>query len=604
MAELSGLEVLALTKEIDEALKGTYINNIYSIQDGQILRFRAPDGRDVRLILSPRYGAWVSERVSEREETTEFTTTLRRLLERARFVAASQVDLDRILVLELGGASTMRLLLEQMPPGNIIITDADGRILAIRDEVRSPRRRLVRGGSYVPPKQTRASPDAVRTQDITGFIQGEGTCGKAVGRHVSLPRKYVQEVLGRIGLEESLPSTRLSGRESELVGAIEDLIGEARNSPAPCVVESDEGDEIMVVRPVAHELKMKAPTVSSICDSILLERLLQPAESGSTEAGRKSTELQASVDRLLREEESLREQASKARELAQRALAANSAVEASMLVAELKVRVRKAPTSPAAAASLAYDLAKELEGKAEEVARAAKRLRAKVPKAVAPSARARLPARSRQWYEKFRWFRTSGGKLAVGGRDAASNSILVKRHLDVGDVVFHASLHGSPFFVLKHGGEQSEDEARELAQATVAFSSAWKTGLGSADAFWVHPEQVKAAAPSGEYLPRGSFAITGKKNLMARNIVEIAVGVTPERELTAAPEGSFKGRSLGYVVVRPHHEKASETAKKVLKELASSVEDWPGYSLDDVLRVLPSGGGKVVRRGGPSAARQ
>jgi DNA-directed RNA polymerase subunit H (RpoH/RPB5) len=144
-------------------------------------------------------------------------------------------------------------------------------------------------------------------------------------------------------------------------------------------------------------------------------------------------------------------------------------------------------------------------------------------------------------------------------------------------------------------------EVRELAQATVAFSSAWKTGLGSADAFWVYPEQVKAAAPSGEYLPRGSFAITGKKNLAPRNVVEIAVGLTPSKELTAAPENSFRGRSLGYVVVKPHNEKSSETAKKVLKDLVSTVEDWPGYALDDVLRVMPAGGGKVVRKVGPSA---
>src|SRR3989344_2851034 len=57
--------------------------------------------------------------------------------------------------------------------------------------------------------------------------------------------------------------------------------------------------------------------------------------------------------------------------------------------------------------------------------------------------------RKREWYEKFRWFVSSEGFLAVGGRDATSNEIVVKKHTEANDLVFHTDMAGSPFFVVK-----------------------------------------------------------------------------------------------------------------------------------------------------------
>jgi len=38
--------------------------------------------------------------------------------------------------------------------------------------------------------------------------------------------------------------------------------------------------------------------------------------------------------------------------------------------------------------------------------------------------------RKKHWFEKFRWFYTSTGKLVVGGRDATTNEIVIKKHVD------------------------------------------------------------------------------------------------------------------------------------------------------------------------------
>ena len=187
---------------------------------------------------------------------------------------------------------------------------------------------------------------------------------------------------------------------------------------------------------------------------------------------------------------------------------------------------------------------------------------------------------------------SSGGRLAVGGRDAQSNTLLVKRHLGEGDVAYHADLFGSPFFVLKDGTAQSEEEVLELAQATVSFSSGWKTGLGAADAYWVNKNQVSSTTESGEYLARGSFVIRGKKNFVRHALIQVAVGIDEMGRVVAGPESAVAKSCLRYVVLIPHREKASDTAKKVLRELSEGKSEVPLPSLDDVVRALPAGGGR------------
>ena len=161
--------------------------------------------------------------------------------------------------------------------------------------------------------------------------------------------------------------------------------------------------------------------------------------------------------------------------------------------------------------------------------------------------------RERQWFERYRWFVTSDGRLALGGRDSTSNSIVVNKYVTKNDVVFHADLHGSPFFVLRNRAQQSappsDDIALEMSQATVGFSRAWKDELGSADVYWVYPDQIKKGAPTGEYLPRGSFFIEGKKNFVRHVKVELSVGIMSSSELPESdgigPRGIKRKSEIG-----------------------------------------------------------
>src|SRR3989339_765494 len=92
--------------------------------------------------------------------------------------------------------------------------------------------------------------------------------------------------------------------------------------------------------------------------------------------------------------------------------------------------------------------------------------------------------RKREWYEQFHWFFSSEGFLCIGGKDATSNDIIIKKYTEAEDLVFHTDMAGSPFYVVKNGQEAGERTITETAQAVAANSRAWKLGHGSADVFY------------------------------------------------------------------------------------------------------------------------
>ncbi|MBD3164252.1 DUF814 domain-containing protein [Candidatus Woesearchaeota archaeon] len=193
----------------------------------------------------------------------------------------------------------------------------------------------------------------------------------------------------------------------------------------------------------------------------------------------------------------------------------------------------------------------------------------------------------KEWYEKFRWFFSSEGFLVIGGRDATTNEIIIKKHTSDNDIVFHTDLAGSPFFVVKtEGREAGEKTLKETADATVTFSRVFKLGQSSSPVFWVRPEQVSKEAQAGEYLTKGAFMIRGKTNYID-NKINLAVGKLEDGRLMAGPTEAVKKHCREFMILEQGDEKSSKAAKKIRARL--------GGSLDDIIRILPAGGISVKK---------
>jgi predicted ribosome quality control (RQC) complex YloA/Tae2 family protein len=194
--------------------------------------------------------------------------------------------------------------------------------------------------------------------------------------------------------------------------------------------------------------------------------------------------------------------------------------------------------------------------------------------------------RKKEWYEKFHWFISSEDFLCIGGRDATSNEIIIKKHTEKEDLVFHTDMAGSPFFVIKNGQEAKEITIEETAQAVAVYSRAWKLGHTSADVFYVKPDQVSKEAQAGEYMSKGSFMVRGKTTYLHPK-VQYAIGLLNE-EIIGGPITAIKNKTKNFVTVIPGREKKSAAAKKIRSKLK-------GGDLDDIIKFLPAGGAEIKK---------
>jgi len=178
-----------------------------------------------------------------------------------------------------------------------------------------------------------------------------------------------------------------------------------------------------------------------------------------------------------------------------------------------------------------------------------------------------------KWYMKFRWFISSDGLLCIGGRDAITNDIIIKKYAEKDDLVLHTEMPGSPFFVIKSEGKDIPDTTmEEAAIATASFSRAWREGIGSAEVYVVQPNQVKKELG----LPRGSFMIHGKRRYF-QAVIKLYIGMNIQGYLECGPV------PLEFGLV-PEGKK-SDCAKKIQQKIMD-LHDVK-FELDDIIRALP-----------------
>jgi len=179
----------------------------------------------------------------------------------------------------------------------------------------------------------------------------------------------------------------------------------------------------------------------------------------------------------------------------------------------------------------------------------------------------------KKWYMKFHWFISSEGFLCIGGRDATTNEIIIKKHIDEGDLVFHTDLVGSPFFVIKAEGKTiSKQTIEEASIATASFSRAWNQGLRTAEVYHISKDQVKKDLT----LPKGAFMIYGKREYQTP-VIKLYIGVNKDNYLECSPvKKDFELKQEG---------KRTDTAKLIQKKLMEKYNIK--YPLDDIVQILP-----------------
>ncbi|HLD58029.1 MAG TPA: NFACT RNA binding domain-containing protein [archaeon] len=201
--------------------------------------------------------------------------------------------------------------------------------------------------------------------------------------------------------------------------------------------------------------------------------------------------------------------------------------------------------------------------------------------------------RKHSWFESFHWFFSSDGFLVIAGRSAKQNEELVKKHLEAGDLFFHADIQGGAATIIKAEGKKiPEITMLEAANFAGVFSKAWQSGMSNVDVYAVSKEQVSKKAMSGESLATGGFMIYGKREWFKAEM-KLAVGLKKEDEnftVISGPLSAVKKQSVAFLEIRQGSMKASDAAKKILKMLSAQAKQELQINLDEAIKMLPSSG--------------
>ncbi|HYA10152.1 MAG TPA: NFACT family protein, partial [Thermoplasmata archaeon] len=504
--------------------------------------------------------------------------------------------------------------------GNIVLA-RDGKVVAVQHAKRWARRDLRPGAPYSRPP-ARADAFGLGVAEIEAELARSRTdLASTLAARLALGGPVAEEVIARGGWDPTSPAA--TGAHELAPGvhaALRELLAEVGDSPRGFVARRD---EVVVDASPYRSRRWEAvsgvevverPTFSEAAVEFFAS-LLRPAvspEDAARAAERAGLERLRDRQRVALEELAGAVAARKAD--ADAILAHFPEAEAALLAAAaadappktVRVEVGGRPVElPAGgtvreAARTLYEegkrLSVKLEGAREALQATEARLAQGVTRAAAAVAAREAPRRRREarWFEKFRWFVSSEGVLVLGGRDASSNDVLVRRHLKEGDVYLHADLQGAASVVVKKATPPAvltETTLREAAQWAVAFSKAWRAGLASASAFWATPDQVSKTAGSGEFVPRGAWVVRGTKHFVPDVPLELGVGPVrydDEESLWVAPPDAVRARGTVRFLISPGEERERPSREVELsREL--------GVSRSRLQPLLPAGG-LTVRR--------
>ncbi|MDE1825973.1 MAG: NFACT family protein [Thaumarchaeota archaeon] len=635
---LSGIELSYLVNEISSKTKDYYVSNIYGITRNSLLfKLHHPEKPDLLLMFST-FGFWITNvKISQMEEN-RLVKRLRNDLLRSRIISVEQIGSERIVQVTFSGFNQEFILIgEFFGDGNILLCNKEMKILSLLHSIDVRHRKLGVGLTYATPPSSGSDIFKVTQKDLEEIKSASTVTVRWIGRTLGLPTKYAEEIMKKSDVDgQRLGNTLTSEEVASMYQATREMIEKVVNGKHdPYIVHDDKGADVYPI-PLGDISQKNVTKVSSFMeglDALFSENLLEQGKTSKTDT----------VSQKIIETEHKLEEQNKAISLVKLRAKAISNVAKTLFglasfgvtsiedprvppllqernsslvrengilminVEEDKVKINPQSSIQAIASILFNESKRQLkaiETIESEKIKTEKNLAAFRKQAtITQDSIVFSIQKKKEWYERYRWFYTSDGLLAIGGRDSSSNSSVIRKHLGKNDRVFHAEIVGSPFFILKDSEDEIASSVTEVAQATVCFSRAWREGLYGLNAYWVKPDQIKMGAPTGQFLAKGAFPIEGTRNFVQVSNLQLAIGLHQKNDsytIMSGPLSAVKTRCLFYVIIEPSGTDMTDLAKKIRLEflkLAENQDVVKAFNIDDFIRALPAGDSHIVESG-------
>ena len=627
---LAGIELNFLVNKISEEVQGYYVSNIWGItKDSILFKLHHPEKSDIFMMISTE-GVWLTSVKIDPIEPNRLLKRLRSDLLRFKIKKIEQKGSERIAYFTFAGFDKEFVIIgEFFGDGNILLCNDEMKILALQHAIDVRHRTLGVGMTYATPPSSGLDVFNISELDFEDLKKSELIAGKWFGRTLGLPKKYVEGIFELSDVNSKKIGKDLNDDEiKKIFHTTSTIVTNVTKGNHDPIIIRNETSEVIPIK--LGESDGKISSVNSFMeglDTVFTENIVEKGRSIQTgESDKKIKELETQISEQEKAIETVKEKSKYVTNLAnslyvmvskgivsiedpnaQSILEENNAkLSKEKGISLIVIKDEKIKINPEASlqsiASVLFNEAKRQSGAIESIDQIKNKTKKKLEKLKNRTEASTQEiivseVRKKNWYERYRWFFTSDDMLAIGGRDAPSNSAVVRKHLGKNDKIFHGDIFGSPFFILKDAENPSTNSMNEVAHATVCFSRAWREGMHGTNAFWINPEQVKKSAPSGQFLPKGSFTIEGKRNFVNIPSLKLAVGIIPQDDhylLTSGPPETIKKNSLCYAIIEPHGLEMVEVAKKIKLEFSKLEEEiTKQINLDDFVRALPSGQSQI-----------
>jgi predicted ribosome quality control (RQC) complex YloA/Tae2 family protein len=627
---LAGIELNYLVNQISEEVQGYYVSNIWGItKDSILFKLHHPEKSDIFMMISTS-GVWLTSVKIDQIEPNRLLKRLRSDLLRFKIKKIEQIGSERIAYFTFSGFDKEFVIIgEFFGDGNILLCNEEMKILALQHSIDVRHRKLGVGMTYATPPQSGLDIFNISELDFEDLKKSELIAGKWFGRTLGLPKKYVEGIFELAEVNPKKIGKDLTEDEiKKIFETTSKIVNDVTKGNHDPIIIRNEKSEVIPIK--LGELDQECSSANSFMeglDTVFTENIVEKGRSIQTsESDKKIKELETQISEQEKAIDTVKEKSKYVTNLAnslyvmvskgivsiedpkaQSILDENNAkLSKEKGISLIVIKDEKIKINPEASlqsiASVLFNEAKRQSGAIKSIDQIKNKTKKKLEKLKNRSDASTQEiivseVRKKNWYERYRWFFTSDGMLAIGGRDAPSNSAVVRKHLKKNDKIFHGDIFGSPFFILKDAENPSTASMNEVAHATVCFSRAWREGMHGLSAFWVNPEQVKKSAPSGQFLPKGSFTIEGKRNFVNIPSLKLAIGIIPQDDnylLTSGPPETIKKNSICYAIIEPHGLEMVEVAKKIRLEFSKLEEEiTKQISLDDFVRALPAGQSQI-----------
>jgi len=628
---LAGIELRYLVNQISEQVQDYYISNIYGINKDSILfKLHHTEKSDLFMMISTS-GIWLTKVKIDQMEPNRLLKRLRSDLLRLKLKKIEQIGAERIAYFTFEGFGKEFILVgEFFGDGNILLCNKDMKILALQHSIEVRHRKLSVGLDYVQPPENNLDIFNIKESNFDDLKITDLVSAKWFGRTLGLPKKYVESIFEITNIDPKKIGNLLTSEEiTKIYETTKKIVSDVVSGNHDPVIVKNEKVEVLPVK--LGKLEGEITNVSNFMeglDTIFTKNIVEKGKSiQSSSSDKKIKDLETQISEQEKAIQTVKEKSKNITNVAnslfvmvskgiisikdtsaQEILATNNAKLVNekgisiIIVEDEKIKINT--DSPLQSiASVLFNQAKKQSGAINSIQAIKEKTEKKLAKFQNQTEAERnlvvvSEIRKKNWYERYRWFMTSDGYLTIGGRDAASNSAVIRKHLVKNDKVFHGDIFGSPFFILKDSENAPDTTMNEIAHATVCFSRAWREGLYGVSAYWVHPEQIKKSAPSGEFLPKGSFTIEGQRNFIKSETLKLAVGIMRLEDndyvLTCGPPEPIKKNSICYAIIEPNGSEMAENAKKIRLEFLKLFEDITRkINIDEFVRALPAGKSQI-----------